>query len=162
METACFGGVICFGGGDGFSSSGVGGLTILRGGVESDFWASRNAVSSRIVLNSPEVIVRNVSSVVTVIVALDITGKLDINISPKTGLSRNSASESRRFITSGTIFSGTGGGGSRSSAGAMGFVGSGIVTARGMRLGCRSLRSLGLKAGDCCGEGGSSGSGTGA
>lgn len=143
----------------GISVFGVGGLTISRGGVDPDLLASRAAVSSRIVLNSPEVIVGNVSSVVTGMAAGEMTGKLDVNISPKTGLSKNSTSESRRFIIGMPVFSGTGG---RSLARVAGFAGSGIVTARGMVLGCRMVRSIGFNGGDGCGDGGNFSSATGA
>jgi len=127
----------------------------LRGGIDTGFWASRVAFSSRIVLSSPEAIVDNVSNVVTGIGAFDMMGKLDVNISPNTGLSRKSISESRPFIRGGVTVSWTGGAGSISLIGVTGVADSGIVTARGTGLGCRTIRSIGLKDGDGCGDGGS-------
>ena len=99
------GGAVCFCGGDGSALSEVGGLLILSGGVGTGFWASREAVSSSIVLNSPEATVGNVSNGVSGIADFDTMGKFDVNISPSTGLSTNSTSESRRFIASGVAFS---------------------------------------------------------
>ena len=132
----------------------------MRGGLDTGFWASRVAVSSRIVLKSPEVIVDNVSNVVGGVGAFDMMGKFDVNISPNTGLSRKSNSSSRPFIRGGVTFSWTGGVASMSLIGVRGLAGSGIVTARGTGLGCRTIRSIGLKDGDGCGDGGSFCSGT--